>query len=175
MMTAIILADDDVEALGATLAALVPAVANGTLRDAVVVDRSSRGEVHIVADAAGTAYVPARDANEPWRRGAGAARSAWLFLLAAGDVPEASWTAEADRFLFVAGPSASRAPRGAQFRREALVLKDRLGRFARLWPRRLVLGPGLIVPRAIVLRTGSPGRLPVDTLKGTIRQVVPRA
>jgi hypothetical protein len=179
MLTAIIVAEDDIEALGATLAALVPAVAYGVVRDAVVVDRSAGEDVRFVADAAGTAYAPARDAADSpatsWRRGAGMARGAWLFLLAAGDVPDRGWAHEAERFLMIAGPTGTRMPRAAQFRREGFSLKDRLARLARRWPSRSVIEPGLIVPRAVALRTGPPGRLRVEKLKGTIRRVAPRA
>ena len=81
MITAIILADDDIEALGATLASLVPAVARGVLRDAVVVDGSSGKDVAVIADAAGTAYQQIGGGGDPWRLGAELGRGNWFLLL----------------------------------------------------------------------------------------------
>src|SRR5919108_5296668 len=117
MITAIILADDDIEALGATLSSLVPALARGLLRDAVVVDGSSGGDVALIADAAGTAYLRLADSSDPWRFGAELGRGHWFLLLESGDVPDPAWIAEAERFLLTAGPPGAGAMRAAALRR----------------------------------------------------------
>lgn len=121
MISAVVLAHDDIAALGATLAALVPAVAEGVVRDAVVVDASRsqevRREVRQIAEATGAAHVAAAAGADPWRLGAEAARGPWLLLLEAGDVPDPTWRADAERFLLTAGPSAARANRAAVFAR----------------------------------------------------------
>src|SRR5438552_18417120 len=117
MITAIILAGDDIEALGGTLSGLVPALARGVLRDGVVVDRSGQGDVALIADAAGTAYVRLPDGGDPWRLGARHGRGDWLLLLEAGDVPDGAFVAEAERFLRVAGPPGARSARAAVLQR----------------------------------------------------------
>jgi hypothetical protein len=176
MLTAIILAGNDVEALEATLASLVPAVAEGVVRDAVVIDCSMGEGVRSLADAAGTRYAPAEagDAGSTsWRRGADLARGAWLFLLAAGDVPERGWAVEAERFVMSAGHSDTASSRAARFRREASGFRERLYRLARRWPSRPVIEPGLIVPRTVALGVQQPRRLNVERLKGSIRRARP--
>jgi len=53
MITALILTDDGIEPLAATLAALVPAVAAGLVADAVVLDLNAASEIAAVADGVG--------------------------------------------------------------------------------------------------------------------------
>lgn len=154
----------DIEALGVTLAGLVPAVAEGILRDAVIVDGRDDREVRAFAEAAGAAYVAASDA-ESWTAGAAAVKGPWYLLLSAGDVPVASWTRAADRFLRRASGQGAR-PDVARFAEgPAASLAQRLrGFFAGIAQRHRLVG-GLIVPGS-VMRKGNIGgarvqRLPV--------------
>lgn len=135
MITAIVRAGDDIEALGATLAALVPGVAQGVLRDPVIVDLSGGSEVRTIADATGTAYVRPASGDDPWRAGAQAGRGAWLLLLEAGDVPGVTWIAEIGRFLIMADRD---APPAAVLRRgrPADPIRDRPRRPSPHAPRR---------------------------------------
>ena len=59
MFSACIIVGESVEGLGATLGALVPAIADGILRDAVIVDFSSDPDVERVCDAAGCDRIAA--------------------------------------------------------------------------------------------------------------------
>jgi hypothetical protein len=84
MITALILTEDGIEPLAATLAALVPAVAAGLVADAVVLDLDAASE--IAADGVGAAHVRVAERRSAWPAGAAVARRDWLFCLAAGDV-----------------------------------------------------------------------------------------
>ncbi|MDJ1157825.1 hypothetical protein QNA08_06220 [Chelatococcus sp. SYSU_G07232] len=165
-----VLADDDIEALGATLAALVPAVAEGVLRDAVVVDCSHGQEVRQVSEAAGTSYAACVAGADPWRLGGEAVKGPWLFLLRSGDIPDAAWVAEAERFLLRAGPSAARLPQAAVFACEGEGWLARLAaglRRDRLRPR-----AGMLCPKA-ALRGGAAG-VRVERLATRIRRIAPQ-
>lgn len=170
MITAIILAEDDIEALGATLAALVPALARGVLRDAVVVDRSQGGNVGLIADAVGAGHVRVPEDADPWRLGAQWGKGHWLLLLEAGDVPEAAWVGEAERFLLMAGPPGARAMRAAVLTREGrgvMGLAHRLKR--QLWWRFRPV-PGVICPRA-ALAGPAASRLRLERLRAHLYRV----
>src|SRR3954466_13160724 len=92
MITALILTDDGIEPLAATLAALVPAVAAGLVADAVVLDLDAAGEIAAVAEGVGAAHVRIAERRLAFAAGAAVARRDWLFCLEAGDVPqEVDW------------------------------------------------------------------------------------
>jgi hypothetical protein len=169
MITAIILADDDIEALGATLASLVPAVARGVLRDAVVVDGSSGKDVAVIADAAGTAYRRSAG-GDPWRLGAELGRGNWFLLLESGDVPDPAWISEAERFLMVAGPPGARAIRAAMLRRPRHRIAGLAHRLTgQLWWR-FRGAPGVLCPRAVLMGT-APTRLRLERLRADLHRV----
>jgi len=65
MITALILTDDGIEPLAATLASLVPAVAAGLVADAVVLDLGAASEIAAVADGVGAAHVRIASAGRP--------------------------------------------------------------------------------------------------------------
>ena len=90
MLTAVIRADGSPRALAATLAVLIPAVAEGFLGHAVIVDTVGAPDFERVADTTGASYLRANPA-EAWRNGAAAARGDRLVLFEAGDVPQAHW------------------------------------------------------------------------------------
>ncbi|MDQ0391669.1 hypothetical protein [Labrys monachus] len=102
MISVVIAAKDQEYALAETLAALVPAAAEGFVREVVVADGGSTDGTLIVADAVGCVIV-AGDAAAGLR----AARSEWVLLIAPGIRLEADWFREA-------GVTLHRLQRGGQ-------------------------------------------------------------
>ena len=98
MLTALIIADASSEDLAVTLGALVPAVVDGLLGDAVVVATHHDPAVTRIAEVAGASLV-VTSGGDPWLMGAAAARRDWLLCLEAGDVPGDGWLRATDRFL----------------------------------------------------------------------------
>src|SRR3954454_8304245 len=114
MITALILTDDGIEPLAATLAALVPAVAAGLVADAVVLDLNAASEIAAVADGVGAAHVRIAERRLAFASGAAVARRDWLFSLHAGDVPQEGWIGAPSRRPSPAPPApASGAPAAA--------------------------------------------------------------
>ena len=108
MITALVRVERGVEALGVTLAALVPAVADGLIADAVVLSRTGDAEIATVADAAGASLVTLAAGAEswdagPWSAGLAVARRDWLLCLDDGDVPAGDWARTVERFLASGG------------------------------------------------------------------------
>ncbi|MEZ5800017.1 MAG: hypothetical protein R3D29_05580 [Nitratireductor sp.] len=98
MFSACIIVGESVEGLGATLGALVPAIADGILRDAVIVDFSADPDVELICDAAGCTRIAARDGISLANAGAGL-RGDWLLLMMAGSVPQPGWHWSASDFV----------------------------------------------------------------------------
>lgn len=110
MISVVIAVRDQEFALARTLAALVPAAAEGFVRDVVVVDGGSSDGTLVVADAAGCAVV-----EGDFVEGLKAARSDWVLVIPPGLRLDADWSREAAAFLQRA--SASGDPhRAATFR-----------------------------------------------------------
>jgi rSAM/selenodomain-associated transferase 2 len=83
-----------------TLAALVPAVVDGIVQEAIVVDGGSTDETRIIAEAAGTHLIEApRGRGSQLEAGARAARSDWLLFLHADTVLDPGWAEEAQNFI----------------------------------------------------------------------------
>jgi hypothetical protein len=158
MISAVIRGGRDGEALGATIAALVPAVADGVLRDAVIVDEGGGTEIYEIADAAGTHYLKLSAGEDVWRRGAEAVKGPWLLFIAAGDLPEPAWAVAAERFIRKANTGGD-ALAGARFTPSwgGSAWSGLLRRLAP--PSRLT--SGLLVPKDLVLQ----GRLSRARLK----------
>ena len=110
MITALIRADGRIEPLAATLAALVPGVAEGLVADAVVIAAKHDAETAAVAEGVGAAHVVSAVDGEAWAAGAALARREWLLCLEAGDVPVDGWINALERFVAFAGepPHSSR-------------------------------------------------------------------
>jgi hypothetical protein len=104
MITALILADGRLEALATTVSALVPAVAEGLVADAVVLSRDRDAEVERVAEAVGAAFLVTPPGEDPWAAGAAVARRHWVLCLGAGDLPSQGWMRAVDRFVALAPP-----------------------------------------------------------------------
>lgn len=101
--------------LGPTLAALVPAVVDGVVQEAVVVDGGSTDETVAIAEAAGTRLIMAkRGRGSQLHAGAAAARGDWLLFLHADTVLEHGWAEEAMSFMERV-ETGRRAPAAAAF------------------------------------------------------------
>lgn len=155
MLTAVIRAPGPAQALAATFAVLIPAVAQGFLGHAVVVDPAGAGEIERIADATGASYLRVGNA-EGWHRGAQEARGDWLLLLDAGDVPQLHWVETVERHLLMAPDAPALLP----LRGLAASLRERAA--VSFGSRRL--RAGLVAPKSAVLagRLGhAPQRMPV--------------
>jgi len=83
-----------------TLAALVPAVVDGLVQEAIIADGGSTDETHAIADVAGTHFVKAeRGRGTQLAAGAGLAKADWLLFLHADTVLEPDWAEEAASFI----------------------------------------------------------------------------
>jgi len=102
--------------LAHTLAALVPAVVDSVVQEAIIVDGGSTDDTIAIADAAGTKVIMAkRGRGNQLQAGAATARGDWLLFLHADTVLDPGWAEEAQSFMerVVSG---RRAPAAAAFR-----------------------------------------------------------
>ncbi|CAH1669608.1 hypothetical protein [Chelatococcus asaccharovorans] len=171
MISAVIRAGGNLEALAVTLAGLVPAVAEGILRDAVIVDDGTVPGVQDLAEAAGAAYVAVNGDDTlgedamvddalgggPWRAGAGVVKGPWFLLLAAGDLPGPNWIPALERFIRRARGDGA-APDIALFPgADAGGLRGLAGALATRVTRRHALVAGMIVPRSVIQKGDAGG------------------
>ena len=155
MLTAVIRSDGSAEALAATFSVLIPAVADGFLGHAVVLDAAGDAGIERLADSTGASYLRA-GGTESWPAGAAQARGDWLFLLEEGDVPQAHWPQVVERHLLLASDRPALIP----LRGFAQSLRERAG--VSFGPHRL--RAGLVLPKghALAGRLGAaPQRLNV--------------
>ena len=156
MLTAVIRTSGSAQALAATFAALIPAVAEGFLGHAVIVDTVGAPDFERVADTTGASYLRTGQA-EAWQSGAAAARGDRLVLLEAGDVPQAHWVQAVERHLLVTPDVPALIP----LRAVGAALRERAA--MSLAARRL--RSGLVLTRAMALEgrlLRAPQRLPVQ-------------
>jgi hypothetical protein len=152
MITALILTDGRIEPLAATLAALVPGVAEGLVADAVVIGRKHDGRVADIAEGVGAAYVAADREAHAWSAGAALARRDWLLCLEAGDVPASGWIPALERFVAFAGEPRIGRLSGPSRRLDAAALTERLFGSSRAQR-------GHVVHRALLDKSGLSARL----------------
>ena len=145
MLTAVILAESDPENLAATLGALVPAVVEGLLGDAVVVARLADPAVANIAEIAGASLAVAPGDADPWREGGRLARRDWLLCLRAGDVPADGWMRAVDHFLVAS--ARSRRPLG-RFSRPGSGLAGSFSRVVERMAGTRTVRPGDLVQRS---------------------------
>jgi hypothetical protein len=119
MITVLIWVSHGPEALAITLSALVPAVAEGLVADAVVLTDGSDGDVARVAEAAGATLVTASAGS--WAEGARVARHQWLLCLDDGDLPQEGWIRVLDRFVSLSRERHQRARLGRRERWQRAV------------------------------------------------------
>lgn len=120
------------ERLAHTLSALIPAVVEGVVLDAVILNTDSSGEVEAIADATGAVCIKGRDVGAA----IGAARGEWLMCLEPGARPEGDWF---DEVLAAVG-EAQKTPLGA-----ARFRSSRPGGLRDLFRRPRALRCGLII------------------------------
>jgi hypothetical protein len=160
MITAVIRANRDAEALAATLSVLIPAVAKGVIGHAVVIDDGDDVAIARLADETGASYVKAEKLaknGEAWSCGVAQARGDWVILLEAGDLPEPQWTPSIERHLLTAATRPALMPlRGmAAALREwgAVSLRSRGVRAGLLAPKKQILSGRLTrAPRRLAVR-----------------------
>jgi hypothetical protein len=100
MLSVLVNVTGDDPALLDTLAALVPGVAEGLVRDVALLTAPANAYAQQVADAAGCAVVEAGpERDERIAAGAGRLRSDWFLVLESGLVPGGDWIVEAEAFL----------------------------------------------------------------------------
>lgn len=162
-MFAVVIATHNSEAtLVEALAALVPAAAEGVVREVVIADGGSVDATEEIADAAGCRWVPAPRARGA-RLAAGAAavtRGEWLLFLGPDCVLDPGWEAAAIGFV----ERAARSGRGDRTAACFRVALDDLGSGARLreaalWLRSRVFNladphQGLLLSRAFYRALG---------------------
>jgi rSAM/selenodomain-associated transferase 2 len=86
--------------LAHTLTALVPAVVDGIVQEAILVDGGSTDQTRSIAEAAGTHLIEARPGRgTQLDAGASHARGDWLLFLHADTVLDPGWAEEAQSFM----------------------------------------------------------------------------
>jgi len=117
MISVILTTCNDEMALAHALAALVPAAADGMVREVIVVDARSTDDTRTVADAAGCKILPGSgDSGADLAKGAAQARSDWLLFLSPDVVLEPGWQREAREFIDRLAMAGAGGNRAASFR-----------------------------------------------------------
>ncbi len=140
MITAIILASHDANALTRTLNALIGAAVEGLVRDVVVVASHDNEVAARLAEQAGCALVlPGAFATA-----VRAAKGEWLMLLQSGALPEPGWEEAVSHHIQSGGGA-------ARFRRSPLAARAPL---ARLFQAEQALALGVIIEKRRALTLG---------------------
>ncbi|MEE1654653.1 hypothetical protein VB618_00470 [Microvirga sp. CF3062] len=153
MITVLVRVTHGPEALAATLSALVPAVAEGLVGDAVILADRQDDILAKVADAAGATLILAEPGS--WIDGARVARRDWLLCLDDGDIPQEGWIRVLDRFVALSKPEQGLA---RMRRRRAGVMS---GALTNLFAGSKVRGGDLVHRRVLMneVRASMPVRL----------------
>ncbi|OXS99672.1 hypothetical protein B7H23_15705 [Notoacmeibacter marinus] len=87
MLSVIMETQNDEDALARTLASLISAAVDGTVREVIVCDNGSTDHTRKVAETTGCSFLPGADALSAIRR----AKAEWLLLLEPGSRPAGFW------------------------------------------------------------------------------------
>lgn len=152
MVTALVIVRQEEPGLLDTLAALVPAVADGVVRDALLLSDRDSDFLRTVADASGCGLVTA-PAQDLLAQGARSARSPWVLAIEAGMVPGGLWMDDVADAVAMQQPSVftlqARGGAAAKLRAFALnAAASLLGRPA--------VDLGLIAPREALMSAARP-------------------
>lgn len=150
-----------------TLAALVPGVTAGLMRDLILADGGSTDDTAAIADAAGCAFLMGvSDVGMRLKQAVGQARAPWLLFLHADSLLEEGWVREVSAFIETAERRGMADKVAATFRLsvDGYGLAPRLGeamaaaRLAMLGRPRP--GQGLLISRRHYERLGAHGTGP---------------
>lgn len=153
--------------LGDTLAALVPAVVDGIVKEVLVVDGGSSDDTERIVDIAGATFIAAGKGRGPQlAAGAKRARFPWLLFLHADTVLQPGWEREVQ--IFIERIESGRRPPAAAAFRFAL---DDSGARPRLLERLVALrclilrlpygDQGLLIPASLYRTVGGYSDLPL--------------
>jgi len=146
MISVVLPIRNDEVALAHALAALVPAAADGSIREVIVVDRGADDGSIAVADAAGCRILRGGGLlGADLAQAARDARSDWLLFLSPRSMLEPGWQREAHDFMERVAMSGAGGERAAAFRhaRPEFGFSARLGEFGAALRSRLLASPGL--------------------------------
>jgi rSAM/selenodomain-associated transferase 2 len=167
MISAIIPTLNAERTLTSTLAALVPAAADGLIREAIVVDGGSSDDTTAIVDAAGADLVRGTSGRgSQLAAGARRARFPWLLFLHADTVLAPGWEHDATRFMErVDDGSTPLAAAAFRFALDDMGLKPRLLErlvALRCTALRLPYGDqGLLIPKRLYEEIGGYRPLPL--------------
>jgi glycosyltransferase involved in cell wall biosynthesis len=167
MISVILPTCNDEVALAHALAALVPAAADGMVREVIVADAGSEDGTLQVADAAGCRiFRGGASRGEDLSRAAAIARSDWLLFLSPRAMLEPGWQREAHDFIDRVAMSPAGGERAAVFRytRPEFGFRARFAEMAAGLRSRLFAAPnleeGLLVPARLYRELGGHRALP---------------
>ena len=153
MISVILSTRDDAARLPRALAPLVMGVADGWVKQAIVVDGGSSDDTLEVAEAAGCDIVQSAYGAKQLIAGAAAAKARWLLFLRVETALEESWLEEARRFI-THGDGRAAAFRLAYERPGFMARGAELVAFARGLVKRPRAEQGLLISRALYEKTG---------------------
>ena len=161
MISVILPTRNDELALAHALAALVPAAADGLVREVIIADGGSTDGTLEVADAAGCRILLGEGTlGESLAAAAAGARSDWLLFLSPRSVLEPGWQNEAHDFMERIAMAGRGGERAAVFRhaRPGFGLGSRLAELGSALRSRLFAAPyleeGLLVPAGLYRQLG---------------------
>jgi hypothetical protein len=152
MITVLIRVQHGPEALAVTLSALIPAVADGLIADAVVLVSTADDTVASVAEAVGATLVMSEKGD--WAPGAQSAKRDWLLCLDDGDMPSEGWIRTLERFVALSPPSR----RFGRLERRPRNLSERWRRAFRATIAPNSVRAGDLVRRSVLTDPKPPGR-----------------
>ncbi len=156
MLSVIIPTRNAERALVPTLAALVPGVVAGAVRDVIVADGGSTDATAEVAELAGCSLVASpAPLGVRLREAAAAGRGDWLLFLRPGAILQAGWVSETIQFAEEA-PGAGHHARAAVFRRASggRSAIAEIGAILAAALRAPAPDQGLVIPRALYQSVG---------------------